>query len=197
MLKENLEEEAIKKLKKYNQEEIISVLDILSSEERKKIFKQIVELDFDRVDKLYNELVEKEKVTTDYIQEITALNKENLSQMEIEKYNKLGEEIIKTNAYALVTMSGGQGTRLGYNKPKGEFVVNIEPTPKSLFEILADKLKKVNNEHNVIIPWYIMTSPENDEEIKRFFHSNNNFGYPCEYTMFFRQENLPLITENK
>ena len=196
-MEEKLESQAIEMLERYNQQHVMSLLNILSNEEKQKLYKQIIELDFERIDKLYNELTNKEKIGTNNIEEIVALNKEKLTNEELEKYNKFGEEIIKNNNYALVTMSGGQGTRLGYDKPKGEFVLEIEPEPKSLFEILADKLKEVNDKYNVTIPWYIMTSSENDEEVKSFFNDNNNFGYPSENIMFFKQGNLPLITENK
>jgi len=188
---------AIKKLKRYKQEEIINSLDILSDEEKEKLYKQVCELDFKQIDKLFDELSKKEKISGNDIQEITAINKEKLSKEELEKYNVLGEKVIKNNKYALVTMSGGQGTRLGYDKPKGEFIVNIYPEPKFLFEILADKLREENKKYNVIIPWYIMTSSENDEEIKNFFYVHNNFDYPSDYIKFFKQEDLPLITENK
>jgi len=196
-LEKYIEQEAIKKLKEYNQNEIIDLLNSLSDEEKEKLYNQIIKIDFEQIDKLYNELSIKEKVGTDNIEAITAINRDKLSKEELEKYDLLGENIIKANKYALVTMSGGQGTRLGYDKPKGEFLVNIDPKPKFLFEILADKLKEVNNKYNVIIPWYIMTSSENNEEIKHFFAEHNYFNYPLEYIMFFEQGNLPLITENK
>ena len=196
-MENKVEEKAIKKLKKYKQEEIINLLDILNDEEKKKIYKQINILDFKKIDKLYNELTKKEKVGTENIEEIIGLNKDKLSIEELQKYDILGENAIKANEYALVTMSGGQGTRLGFDKAKGIFKVNIDPEPKYLFEILADKLKEVNNKYNVIVPWYIMTSSENGKEIQEFFKEHNNFEYPEEYIMFFEQQNLPLITENK
>jgi len=192
-----LEANALSKLKKYNQQELIDLLSFLSEEEKEKLYNQVIKLDFEQIDKLYNELSKKEKVGTDNIEAIIALNKDKLSYEEFQKYNLLGEEIIKNNKYALVTMSGGQGTRLGFDKPKGEFLVNIEPTPKFLFQILAEKLEEVNKKYKVIIPWYIMTSTENDAEIKHFFTEHQNFGYPNEHLKFFKQEDLPLITQNK
>ena len=187
-MKNNIELKAINKLKKYKQDGIISLLENIP--EKEELYKQILELD-----KLYNELSKKEKVSSDNIEEITALNKDKLSKQELEKYDTLGENIIKNNQYALVTMSGGQGTRLGYDKAKGTFKVNIEPEPKYLFEILADKLKDINKKYNVIVPWYIMTSEENNEEIQEFFKEHNFFEYPEKDIMFFKQGNLPLITE--
>lgn len=192
-MKNNIELKVINKLKKYKQDGIISLLENIP--EKEELYKQILELDFNKIDKLYNELSKKEKVSSDNIEEITALNKDKLSKQELEKYDTLGENIIKNNQYALVTMSGGQGTRLGYDKAKGTFKVNIEPEPKYLFEILADKLKDINKKYNVIVPWYIMTSEENNEEIQEFFKEHNFFEYPEKDIMFFKQGNLPLITE--
>lgn len=196
-MEKNIEIEAVDKLKKYNQEEIIKIINILSEQEKNSLYNQIINLDFKQIDDLYTELTNKSKITGEDIQVIKSINKDKLLKEELEKYDELGRNIIKNGKYALVTMSGGQGTRLGYNKPKGEFMVNVYPKPKYLFEILADKLKEENEKYNIIIPWYIMTSKENDEEIKNFFLEYKNFGYNPDYIKFFCQENLPLITEDK
>lgn len=188
---------ALEKLKKYNQEHIIDLLNNFSEVEKENLYCQINEIDFQNINNLYNDLTKKEAITENDIEEIVALNKDKLSKEELKKYDTLGEEVIKSNEYALVTMSGGQGTRLGYDKPKGMFKVDIKPKPKFLFEILADKLKETNKEYNVIIPWYIMTSEENDEEIKSFFELHNYFEYPQDNIKFFKQNNLPLLTEEK
>ena len=196
-MKEKIEEKALIKLKKYNQKQITDLLNILSEEEKEKLYKQVIELDFKKIDKLYSELTKKEKTNSDNIEEIEALDRDKISKDELRKYNDLGKKVIKENGYALVTMSGGQGTRLGYNKPKGEFIVDIYPKPKSLFEIIADKLKATNRRYEVTIPWYIMTSSENHKEINRYFKEHDFFGYPSDYIKFFMQGNLPLITEDK
>lgn len=196
-LKKSIETRALEKLKKYNQEQIIDLLHLLSNEEKEKLFNQIISLNFKKIDNLYSELTKKSKESSDNIKEISSLNKDKLSKEELEKYDILGEKVIKNNQYALVTMSGGQGTRLGYDKPKGEFVVELACGNKYLFEILADKLKEVNNKYNVTISWYIMTSVENNDEIENFFAQHEYFGYSSEHIKFFKQGNLPLITENK
>lgn len=64
---------------------------------------------------------------------------------------------------------------------------------KSLFEILCDQLKKVKEEYGVIIPWYIMTSEENNNETVEFFEKNNYFAYPKEDVIFFKQGQLPMV----
>lgn len=187
-------EEAIEKLKEFNQEQILELLELLNKDEKKIISKQILELDFDKINSLYKELKNKEKINSDNTEAITAVNKDKLETRELEKYNELGKNIICNNQYAVVTMSGGQGTRLGYDGPKGTFKIDIRPESKYLFEILADRLKEANKKYNVTIPWYIMTSTENNDDIVEFFKLHKYFGYPKESIMFFEQGNLPLIT---
>lgn len=187
-------EEAIEKLKEFNQEQILELLELLNKDEKKIISKQILELDFDKINSLYKELKNKEKINSDNTEAITAVNKDKLETSELEKYNELGKNIICNNQYAVVTMSGGQGTRLGYDGPKGTFKIDIRPESKYLFEILADRLKEANKKYNVTIPWYIMTSTENNDDIVEFFKLHKYFGYPKESIMFFEQGNLPLIT---
>ncbi len=82
---------------------------------------------------------------------------------------------------------------MGHIGPKGSYVLNVKPTPKSLFEILCDNLKNAREKYNVVIPWYIMTSKENNEKTIDFFEENNYFEYPKEAIKFFKQGELPMI----
>ncbi len=182
------------KLIKYDQEHIIKLMRKLDKKELEEISEQINKLNFKQINKLYKELSKKELENLENIEEIIALNKDKLSEKELNHYTELGDNILKDNRYALVTMSGGQGTRLGYNGPKGTFKIDVKPESKYLFEILADNLKQINKKYSNTIPWYIMTSSENNEDIIKFFEEHNYFEYPKEYIKFFKQDNLPLIT---
>lgn len=91
-------------------------------------------------------------------------------------------------------MAGGQGTRLGHNGPKGTFELNLFPKKESLFEILVDKLKRANKRYGIDIPWYIMTSENNNNETIKFFKSKNFFGYNKNNIKFFIQNKLPLVS---
>lgn len=71
--------------------------------------------------------------------------------------------------------------------------MNVNPNSKSLFEILCDNLKRAKDKYNIIIPWYIMTSRENNDQTEHFFKENNYFNYPKEAIKFFKQGELPMI----
>lgn len=89
-------------------------------------------------------------------------------------------------------MAGGQGTRLGHNGPKGTFDLGLE-SHKSIFEILCDTLKLAKKQYGVVVPWYIMTSDENNDETVKFFEENNYFDYPKEAIKFFIQGKMPMV----
>ena len=62
-----------------------------------------------------------------------------------------------------------------------------------MFEILCSNLKEARNKYNVIIPWYIMTSRENNKQTIEFFENNNYFDYPKSAIKFFIQGELPMV----
>lgn len=66
---------------------------------------------------------------------------------------------------------------------------------KSLFEIFCDKLIEIRNKYGVIIPWYIMTSKENNEATIRFFEENNYFNYEKSAIKFFIQNEIPMLNK--
>ena len=92
-------------------------------------------------------------------------------------------------------MAGGQGTRLGHSGPKGTFKLDVYGKGKYLFEILCENLKEANKKYNTIIPWYIMTSKENNKETVEFLEKNNYFGYDKNNVIIFTQGELPLVDE--
>ncbi len=190
------EENLIENLKIYNQTRTLKILENVNKETRKKIIEELHDINFVQLRELYNNIKEEAEVDVGELKPIKSLNPDKISNEEKEMYEEVGVGIVKNNKFAVVTMSGGQGTRLGYKGPKGTFKIEIEPHAKYLFEIIVDTLQRANKKYNVTIPWYIMTSNENNDEIVKFMEEHNYFGYNKEYIGFFEQGELPLITED-
>ena len=188
-------EKAIEKLNKYGQEHVVQIMTHFSDEEKEAISEQILDMDFDMIKALYDELSKNESRFGSNIEPIQALRKDKISADELANIEKIGNDVIKSGKFAVATMSGGQGTRLGFSKPKGMFKIDVEPEPKYLFEIVCDTLKRANEKYGVVIPWYIMTSQENNDDIVEFFKEVNYFGYPEKDVKFFKQGQMPLINE--
>lgn len=185
-------------LKEYNQEHLLYFYDELSEEEKNMLINQILNIDFEKIINLYNNSKIDEDLSDVEISPLSHIEKDKISEKDLDYYIQIGEAIIRSNQVAVVTMAGGQGTRLGYKGPKGTYMLNLKPIKKSLFQILAENIIETNNKYNVVLPWYIMTSEENNNQTIRFFALNNFFGYPKEKIKFFKQNKLPLInTEGK
>lgn len=182
-------------VKKYGQEHLLLSYERLDEEGKEKLLKQIERINFDECQKLF-ELTKHKKGFEDVkLEPLKVTDASKLSDEEIEKIESKGEEIIKAGKYAVVMMAGGQGTRLGHSGPKGTFDFGLK-SHKTIFEVLTDKFKAVKEELGVTIPWYIMTSKENNEETVNFFEKNNYFGYKDGIKTFFNQKELPMLDEN-
>lgn len=182
-------------IKKYNQEHLLYFYDELSQEQKDFLLNQILNTDFEQILSLYQNSLQESTLDKNTLSPLPHFEKDKLSQEKILHFSKVGEEIIKSNAFAVVTMAGGQGTRLGYKGPKGtyELVFESKSAKKSLFQIMCEDIKRANEKYGVVIPWYIMTSEENDMQTKNYFEKHNFWGYPKEKIKFFTQGKLPLI----
>lgn len=185
-------------LKANNQEHLLNYLEMADETKKNELIKEIEGIDFDLLNELYKiSKRDKEKaIGSQLIEHVKFVDKYKMNEEDFNKYKDVGENIIKNGEYAVVTMAGGQGTRLGHNGPKGTFLLDVKPKPKYLFEILADGIKRANEKYGVVLNWYIMTSTENDEKTEEFFKEHNYFDYPKDKIKFFKQGNLPLISED-
>lgn len=189
-------QDTIDVLKMYNQNHIINLLNNLEGSKREELLEQLNKIDFHQIMELYGNTKKNIEIKENKIEALKYLDKQKLTKEQKEKFDKLGEEAIKNNEYAVVTMAGGQGTRLGHTGPKGTFKLDVYGKGKYLFEILADNLKEANKKYNVSIPWYIMTSKENNQETVDFLEKNNYFGYNKDDVTIFTQSQLPLVDVN-
>ena len=194
----NSEEMAKKILEENNQKHIIDWMNKLDDNKKEELVNQVNSLDIKTVVDLYNNLSKTFEIKDKVIEKIPAKDLSKMSDEEFKNLKSKGEEFIKNGEYAVVTMAGGQGTRLGHTGPKGTFKINVKYGEKYLFEIIVESLKKANEKYGVIIPWYIMTSEENNDETVKFLEEHNFFGYKKEDVIFFKQGKAPLIsTEGK
>ena len=188
--------EAVKpKLKKYGQEHLLKFYDNLDENKKEKLLEQIENIDFELINSLYDSTKGNAKKDNAKIEPIDFIDKYKLND-KYKYYEEIGKKAIKAGELAVVTMAGGQGTRLGHSGPKGTFDIGLD-SHKSLFELLCDSIKEEAKKYDVQIPWFIMTSKENNKDTIEFFKKNKYFGYE-KNIYFFIQGELPMIdTEGK
>ena len=103
-----------------------------------------------------------------------------------------GEEALRAGRVAAFTVAGGQGTRLGYDGPKGTFAI----TPlkqKPLFQVFAEKIAAAGRRHGRPLHWFIMTSHANHAATEAFFAEHQCFGLDPARVHFFPQGRMPAV----
>lgn len=104
-----------------------------------------------------------------------------------------GKALLRGGKVGVVIVAGGQGSRLGFEGPKGAYRVG-PISDASLFQIHARKVLALERLYGAGIPLYLMTSQANDEETRNFFEENNCFGLCRDRVKFFKQGMWPALT---
>ena len=178
--------EAKSRLAEYGQEHLLRFYNELAPDEQASLLRQIEEIDFSVVEAVKNADSPAPRGTFAPIGAVTvgdiAANSDS--------YRKTGIEAIQAGKAAAVLLAGGQGTRLGFDKPKGMFNIGVSKD-LFIFECLINNLMKVVREAGCWVPLYIMTSEKNNEDTTSFFEEKNYFGYNKDYVKFFVQSMAP------
>ena len=106
------------------------------------------------------------------------------------RMHQRGEERIAAGQVAAFVVAGGQGTRLGFDGPKGDFPISPVKN-KTLFQIFADTIAAVSQKYQTVCPWYIMTSPLNHSRTIEIFRSKDYYGLDAKNVFIFQQGTLP------
>lgn len=106
------------------------------------------------------------------------------------KYHRTGEDLLRAGKVAAFMVAGGQGSRLGYDGPKGCFRAG-EVSRRSLFEFFGLGIRRAQQQFGRPVPWYIMTSAQNHASTQAYFSEHRSFGLDPANIMFFQQGMLP------
>lgn len=176
-------------LKEKGQEQILRYYDELQEEQKKSLLKQIETIDWS----LLERLKQKENKTKErgIIEPLGALEVDEIEKRR-EEFEAAGIEALKQEKIGAVLLAGGQGTRLGFDNPKGTLNVG-ETKTLYLFEALIYNIMDVVKVTGAWMPLYIMTSQKNNDETISFFEEHNYFGYNKEYIRFFIQDMAPCV----
>jgi UDP-N-acetylglucosamine/UDP-N-acetylgalactosamine diphosphorylase len=184
------------RLRQYGQEHLLRFHDELPDEQKAILMEQVASQDWEHLKELIqSHVVNKPDAEIPQGLEPPPFYPLTPSPELVTKYAQaraLGERLIREGQVAAFTVAGGQGTRLGWDGPKGTFPA----TPilhKPLFQVFAEYLLKVQEKYQTRLPWYIMTSPINDEATRRFFQEHGFFGLEPQDVMFFSQGTMPAI----
>jgi UDP-N-acetylglucosamine/UDP-N-acetylgalactosamine diphosphorylase len=104
----------------------------------------------------------------------------------------LGEDALRRGEVAILIVAGGQGTRLGFDHPKGMFPVG-PVSKKPLFQLHVEKVLALQRRYGRTLPLLVMTSPATHDETVAFFDKHACFGLPPQQVVFFCQGTMPAL----
>lgn len=178
---------AFVKLEMINQTHILQFFHELDFSQQKELLSQIDKLDLDTFKQQQDIIFQKNPIPKDNIQPI----KKSIKVSDITDLS-LANEMLSKGQVGCLIVAGGQGSRLQFNGPKGMFLVS-PVCKKSLFQIFAEKVVAAGKRANKILPLAIMTSKENEAQIKDFFKMHDFFGLLKEQVSFFSQANMVVL----
>lgn len=182
-------------LKAFGQEHVLRFWDELSEDGQSRLAAQISELDLEGLQTLTG--------GQDAKQDFAALAAAASSPPGVrcdgsgvewtpEQARLRGEQALKAGEVGAVIVAGGQGTRLGFDQPKGMFPIG-PVSNRTLFQIFADRLSATAKHYGVRIPLYLMTSEATDAETRAYFEDNDYLGLNREDVHIFRQGTMPAV----
>lgn len=167
----------------------------ISYQEKKHLLEQIASIDFRLMSTLFHDNPRENARTFRgnlTPPEVITVPGSASEKEEAQRVKRMGEHSLREGKIAVLTVAGGDGTRLGANGPKG--ILPIAPvSQKSIFQFHAEKIRAIQQRYRTRIPWYIMTSEKNNPATREFFQSGHFFGLDPQQVHFFTQRMLPVV----
>lgn len=174
-------------LKKHNQSHLLQYYGELSDSEREELLSHISQIDFSVLENVVSG-----KREVGELSPADALSVREVGARKCE-FNSVGVNALKNGKIAAVLLAGGQGTRLGFNAPKGMYDMGVN-VRLPIFACLVNNLLQAVNQAERYAHLFIMTSFLNDKQTRGFFAENNYFGYDPAKVHFYVQKTAPAIS---
>ena len=191
------EQELLRTLQQHNQLHILDNYRALPAHQKDAFLRNALSLDIHGLMKIYKDHHSgKGKGTAaDAIRpaDIICISGDQQGKSGDKEARAVGESLIRGGKVAVLIVAGGQGSRLGFEGPKGSFPLSPVKN-KPLFQLFAEQVMALSLRYGSTIPLLIMTSSDNHADTVAFFEKHRHFGLPPETVSFFPQEVMPAVS---
>ena len=178
------------KLHQHRQEHVLAGWERLGDSERRGLIEQSRSIDLDRLAQLYQERDRTyQPPDSSQIRPIPVVPADAPDNAAM---RGAGEEALRRGEVAVLLVAGGQGSRLGFEHPKGMYPVG-PVSRKCLFQLHTEKVQALGRRYGKQPPFLVMTSPATDAETKAFFAEQRYFGLSKDDISFFCQGTMPAL----
>jgi UDP-N-acetylglucosamine/UDP-N-acetylgalactosamine diphosphorylase len=188
-------DETRERLRRHGQEQLLRFWDDLSADERAALAADIDSVDFELIERLFRE----ESAGEDWA--ALSMRAESPDAIRLDGHGRpcspdeartRGEEALAAGRVAAILVAGGQGSRLGFDHPKGMFPIG-PVSGATLFQILLEKVLATARRYRTRVPLGIMTSPATHDETVAYLDGQHWFGLPADNVRVFCQGTLPAV----
>lgn len=198
MLDANVKQQIEKRLKEHGQSHLLRFWDELTESEQATLIGQIEKIDFDLIKSLSSEQAEAEQwgQLAAKANVPTAITLENFADESTytNAYNT-GRAALEAGKVGMILVAGGQGSRLGFDHPKGMFPIG-PISNRTLYQVHFEQVIARSRQFGVTIPLYVMTSPPTHDETTAFLTENNFFGIDPADVKIFCQGVMPAVDQH-
>jgi UDP-N-acetylglucosamine/UDP-N-acetylgalactosamine diphosphorylase len=178
------------RLQRYGQEHLLDVVECLDEAERVSFLRELNRIDLAELAALHARREQKDALPERH--RVKPLPAPALDTAQRETFKARGQQAFRRGEVAFLVVAGGQGTRLGFDFPKGMFPIG-PVSKKPLFQVHAEKVLALRRRFGAVILLLIMTSPATDAATRRFFAQHQNFGIPENDVWYFCQGTMPAL----
>jgi UDP-N-acetylglucosamine/UDP-N-acetylgalactosamine diphosphorylase len=177
------------RLRSHRQEHLLFGWDRLDARQRTALIDQLAGIDLDEIAALYAKREQAAAVPS--AERLKPIPMESAATIDAATV-RLGHEALARGELAVLLVAGGQGTRLGFDKPKGVFPIG-PVSNKTLFQVHADKVFALARRHGKPVPFLVMTSPATHADTEAYFAEQDYFDLGRENVYFFKQGTMPAV----
>lgn len=181
-----------------NQQHLLQFWDELNADQQASLRQQIEAIDFAQLEELFQKAAADETPwgeMADRAQAPPAVTLDDLADPEtIQQAREAGEAALRRGEVGFILVAGGQGTRLGFELPKGMYPIG-PLSGRTLFQMMMDLVKARSKYYGADIPIYLMTSPATDTETIRHAREESNFGLAEDQLQIFCQGTMPAVDD--
>ncbi len=186
----------IEKLEPYGQSHLLSFWDELSPQQQQHLEAEISSVDFAQLQTLHRKAAASDTPWAEMADRAVSPPAVTLEDWKdparSQTAKDAGEKALKSGEVGFILVAGGQGTRLGFDKPKGMYPIG-PISQRTLFQMMTDLVKARTQHYGKPIPLYLMTSPATHDDTKRHAHEESNFGLQDGDFQIFCQGTMPAV----
>lgn len=180
------------------QHHLLAFWDSISSDQQRRLIEQIESIDLEQIKSLCGQ-----QDAEDYWTKLASraevppaitLADFNNPQSFARAY-QLGADALAAGKVAMILTAGGQGSRLGFDYPKGMFPIG-PVSGRSLYQVIIEHVLARANQFDSQVPLYIMTSPPTHDESAAYLREHDNFGFAAEDCRLFCQGTMPAVDKD-